>query len=111
MPKNNALYVAMRLQLWERCEALTPHPLPVAPMGKSRGFLLVYETLEALHKDWPNSDHITIEKTKGGEHGKTETKRSTSHRGQGRSAHKDTRHRQAGRQIHRDARQAHGDDA
>src|SRR5580765_1004731 len=110
MPKNDVLYVAMRLQLWERIEAITPHPLPVAPMGNSRGFLLVYETLEALHKEWPNSEYVTIEQ-KGGEHGKAKTKRSASHRGQGRSARKDTRHRQAGRQIHRDARQAHGDDA
>lgn len=53
-------YVVMALNLWERIEARTPFPLPVVPIGKSCGFMLVYDNLKDLRKDYPRSEYIAI---------------------------------------------------
>jgi hypothetical protein len=68
-------YVALALNTWGNLRACTPAELPVAPIGKSTGFLLVYDTLEALRKEYPHSDYMTImpvpkpQPQEGGEHG------------------------------------------
>jgi len=54
-------YMAMKLNLWSKVEALTPQPQPIGGCGHSVGFMLVYETVEALHRDWPGAPYKTIE--------------------------------------------------
>lgn len=54
-------YVALAFNAWDSIMAHTPVPLPVAPLGKSSGFMLVYDTLEALRDDHPDTQYVTIE--------------------------------------------------
>lgn len=56
------MHLVMRLNRWDKIEALTPFPVPVAPIGKSIGFLLVYDDLDALNSDYPDSPFIGIER-------------------------------------------------
>jgi hypothetical protein len=67
-------FVALLLNRWDAIEALTPAPLPVAPVGESIGFMLVYDTVAALRRAHPHCDYAAIEESKlvkGGEQGHT----------------------------------------
>jgi hypothetical protein len=54
-------FIAMKLQLWPRMVALTPHEQPIGGCGRSSGCLLVYDSVEKLREDHPGCDYAVIE--------------------------------------------------
>lgn len=54
-------YVLMNLQKWDSVSALTPALLPVTGPGKSRGFLLVFDSLEDLRDFNRTANYVVIE--------------------------------------------------
>jgi hypothetical protein len=53
-------YVVLAFNAWDNINAFTPAPLPVHPIGRSSGFMLVYDTLAQLRKDYPKSAYFEI---------------------------------------------------
>lgn len=53
-------YVALAYNAWDSIHAVTPIILPISPLGKSTGFMLVYDSLEALRADYPNTAHLVV---------------------------------------------------
>ena len=54
-------YIAMLFNAWDKIQALTPFPVAVHPLGKSVGFMLVYDSLDDLHRDYPHADYTAVE--------------------------------------------------
>lgn len=55
------LYVAMRLQRWDKLTAHIPFPVEVQPVCNSDGMLLVYKTLKQLRASEPKGTrHLKI---------------------------------------------------
>jgi hypothetical protein len=53
-------YVVLAFNAWDSINALTPALVPVHPIGKSSGFMLVYDSLADLRKDYPSSAYFEI---------------------------------------------------
>ena len=53
-------YVVLAFNAWDAINAITPAILPVHPIGKSVGFMLVYDSIADLRKDYPSSDFCTV---------------------------------------------------
>jgi hypothetical protein len=60
-PTKDIKYVVMVVERWDNLLACTPVQMPIQPLGRSVGFLLVYETLEALRADYPDRPYVTEE--------------------------------------------------
>lgn len=58
--KPNIKYVALAYNAWDSIVAVTPASLPIAPIGKSTGFLLAFDSIADLRRDFPKSAYITI---------------------------------------------------
>lgn len=57
---NGTKYVVLAFNAWDSINALTPALVPVQPIGRSSGFMLVYDNLRSLRKDYPDSEYCTI---------------------------------------------------
>jgi hypothetical protein len=58
--KTRLKYVALAFNAWDSIHAVTPLILSVAPLGKSSGFMLVYDSLATLRKDYPESEYLIV---------------------------------------------------
>lgn len=54
------LFVVLAFNAWESINALTPAQVAVHPMGKSLGFMLVYDSIADLRKDYPSSEYFEV---------------------------------------------------
>lgn len=71
---NCPLYVALCLKGWRKASIKFPHPAEVANLElhlkdmadchHSDGYLAVYQSLEALREDFPESEHLTLQDVK-----------------------------------------------
>lgn len=53
-------YIVLAVHSWDTINAVTPMLVPVQPIGRSVGFALVYDSIEALRKDYPSATYCTI---------------------------------------------------
>ena len=52
-------YVLALRKTWESVKLFGE--LPVSTDSKANGFLLVYDSLDDLHADWPGANYFTVE--------------------------------------------------
>lgn len=59
----NFKYVVLAFNAWDSINACIPMQVAVHPIGRSVGFMLVYDSIAELRKDYPSSDFCTIKPT------------------------------------------------